>query len=45
MRTVHNYSGVHGRSRRRCDDNIKMDLEEIGYENVDCIHLALHRDQ
>jgi hypothetical protein len=24
--------------------NIKMDLKELGYEDVDLIHLAEHRD-
>jgi len=34
-----------GRPRRRCEDNITMDLREIGWEGVDCIHLAEDRDQ
>jgi hypothetical protein len=25
----------HGRTRHRWEDNIKMDLKEIGYEDVD----------
>jgi hypothetical protein len=25
---------------RRWEDNIRMDLREIGWEGVDCIHLA-----
>jgi hypothetical protein len=29
-----------GRPRRRWEDNIKMDLKEIGFGNVDWIHLA-----
>jgi hypothetical protein len=29
-----------GRPRHRCDDNIRMDLREIGWEDVDWIHLA-----
>jgi hypothetical protein len=29
-----------GRPRRRWEDNIKMDLREIGFGDVDCIHLA-----
>jgi hypothetical protein len=33
------------RPRRRCEDNIKMDLWEIGLEGVDWIHLALERDR
>jgi hypothetical protein len=31
--------------RHRWDDNIRMDLIEIGWENVDWIHLAQNRDQ
>jgi len=34
-----------GRSRRRWEDNIRMDLREIGWKGVDGIHLALDRDQ
>jgi hypothetical protein len=34
-----------GRSRRRCEDNIRMDLKEMGWEGVDWIHLAQDRDQ
>jgi len=26
-------------------DNIKMDLRDIGWENVNCVHLAQDRDQ
>jgi hypothetical protein len=33
------------RSRHRCEDNIKMDLKEIGWEVVDWIHLAQDRIQ
>jgi hypothetical protein len=33
------------RSRRRWDDNIKMDLREIGFGDVDWIHLAPVRDR
>jgi hypothetical protein len=33
-----------GRPRRRWEDNIKMYLTEIGWEDVDCIHLAQDRD-
>jgi hypothetical protein len=29
-----------GRSRRRLEDNIRMDLKEIGLEGEDWIHLA-----
>jgi hypothetical protein len=34
-----------GRPRRRWEDNIKMDLWEIGFEDVDWIHLALDRNR
>jgi hypothetical protein len=31
--------------RRRSEDNIKMDLREIGFGDVDWIHLAQDRDR
>jgi hypothetical protein len=34
-----------GRPRRRCVDNIKMDLREIGWDGVDWIDVAQDRDQ
>jgi hypothetical protein len=34
-----------GRPRRRWMDNIKMDLKEIGWDDMDWIDLALDRDQ
>jgi hypothetical protein len=34
-----------GRLRRRREDNIKMDLRERGWCNMDWIHLAQDRDQ
>jgi hypothetical protein len=34
-----------GRSRRRWLDNIKMDLKERGWDDMDWIDLALDRDQ
>ncbi|KAJ4426617.1 hypothetical protein ANN_26415 [Periplaneta americana] len=34
-----------GRPRRRWEDNIKMDLREVGYDDRDWINLALYRDQ
>jgi hypothetical protein len=34
-----------GRPRRRREDNIKMDLREIGFVDVDWIHLAQDRDR
>ena len=33
-----------GRPRRRWEDNIKMDLQEVGYGVMDWIELALVRD-
>jgi len=33
-----------GRSRRRWEDNVKMDLREIGWEGVDWIHLPQDKD-
>jgi hypothetical protein len=34
-----------GRPRRRCEDNIKMDLREIGLGDVDWIHWVQDRDR
>jgi hypothetical protein len=34
-----------GRPRRRYDDNIKMDLREIGSGVMECINLSQDRDQ
>ncbi|KAJ4428499.1 hypothetical protein ANN_24536 [Periplaneta americana] len=34
-----------GRSRRKWEDNIKMDLREIGYDDGDWINLAQDRDR
>ena len=34
-----------GRPRRRWEDNIKMDLQEVGCGGVDWIELALVRDR
>jgi hypothetical protein len=34
-----------GRPRRRWEDNIAMDLGEIGFGDVDWIHLAQDRDR
>jgi len=34
-----------GRPRRRCEDNIKMDLQEAGYGGIDWIELAQDRDR
>jgi hypothetical protein len=34
-----------GRTRRRWEDNIKMDLREIGFRGVDWIHWAQDRDR
>jgi hypothetical protein len=29
-----------GRHRRRCEDNIKMDIQEVGFGDMDWIELA-----
>jgi hypothetical protein len=44
---VRNHKGKRSLMRRvhRCEDNIKMELREIGWEDVDWIHLAQDRDQ
>jgi hypothetical protein len=34
-----------GRYRRRWDDNIKMDLQEVGWRGLDWIDLAQDRDR
>jgi hypothetical protein len=34
-----------GRPRRRWEDNIKMDLREIGFGDVDWIHLGQDKDR
>jgi len=34
-----------GRPRGRWEDNIRMDLGEIGWEGVDWIHLAYDKDE
>jgi hypothetical protein len=34
-----------GRPRRRWEDNIKMDLREIGFGDVDWIHMAQNMDR
>jgi len=34
-----------GRPRRRCVDNIRIDLQEVGCGYVDCIGLAQDRDR
>jgi hypothetical protein len=34
-----------GKPRRRCEDNVKLDLREIGWENVDWIRLTEDGDQ
>jgi hypothetical protein len=34
-----------GRSRRRWLDNIKMDIREMGWDDMDWIDLAQDRDQ
>jgi hypothetical protein len=34
-----------GRHKRRWEDNIRMDLRELGWEGVDWIRLGQDRDQ
>jgi hypothetical protein len=34
-----------GRPRRGWEDNIKIDLQEVGCEGMDCIDLAQDRDK
>jgi hypothetical protein len=34
-----------GRPRRRWEDNIKIDLQEVGWEGVDWIYMAQNRDR
>jgi len=34
-----------GRPRRRCEDNIKMGLQEVGCRGIDWIDLAQDRDR
>jgi len=34
-----------GRPRRRWEDNIKVDLQEVGCRGMDCIELAENRDR
>jgi hypothetical protein len=33
-----------GRPRRRWEDNVKMDLQEVGWGSMDCIELVQDRD-
>ena len=37
--------GPLGRPRRRWEDNVKMDLQEVGSEGMDWVELALDRDR
>ncbi|KAJ4446813.1 hypothetical protein ANN_13511 [Periplaneta americana] len=39
------YTVLVGRPRRRWEDNIKMDLREVGYDDRDWINLAQDRDR
>ena len=34
-----------GRSRRKCENNIKINLQEVGYEDMEWIDLAKDRDR
>jgi hypothetical protein len=44
---IYNFEGKRslGRRRHRWEDNITMELREIGYEGVDWMQLSQHRDQ
>jgi hypothetical protein len=44
---LENLKALHplGRLKHRWEDNIRMDLREIWWEDVDWIHLAQDRDQ
>jgi hypothetical protein len=33
------------RSRSRCKDDVRLGIKEIGWEDVDWIHLTANRDQ
>jgi len=39
------YKCLLGRSRRRWEDNIKMDLQEVGCGSMDWIEVAQDRDR
>jgi len=43
--TIHGREGNFKIGRRRCtwEDNIKMDLKDVGFEDVDCINMAEDR--
>ena len=34
-----------GRPRRRWEDNIKTEIQEVGYEGMDCINVTQNRDR
>jgi hypothetical protein len=34
----------HGRPRRKCEDNIRIDLRETGWKGVDWIHMVQDKD-
>jgi len=37
--------GLRGRHRRRWEENVRMDLTEIGWEGVEWMHLTQDRDK
>ena len=41
----HEGKGSLGRPRRRWEDNIKMDIQEVGCEDMDWIDMAQDRDR
>jgi hypothetical protein len=42
---LHNLYASPNITRHGCEDNIRMDLRETGWESVDWMHLAQDRDQ
>jgi hypothetical protein len=42
---VREFKRTFRRPRRRCEDNIKMDLKKIWWESTDWIHLAQGRER
>ena len=40
MKEGHNF----GRTRHRFEDNIEMDLKEISWKDVDCVHVPKDSD-
>jgi len=45
MRTKLSSENLKGRLRRKCEENVRLDLKETMLEGVDWMHLAQDRDQ